>query len=63
MITVNVKMLGISGTPIKGGNCDTMVQEALKSAAQVPGVEAEFLTLAATESISGGRETGKCNGG
>jgi multimeric flavodoxin WrbA len=46
VITVNIKVLGISGTPIKGGNCDTMVQEALKSAAQVPGVETEFLTLA-----------------
>jgi len=46
MITVNIKVLGISGTPIKGGNCDTMVQEALKSAAQVPGVETEFIALA-----------------
>ncbi len=46
MITVNISILGISGSPIKGGNCDTMVQEALKSAAQVPGVETEFLTLA-----------------
>jgi len=46
MIPVNIKVLGISGTPIKGGNCDTMVQEALKSAAQVPGVETEFITLA-----------------
>jgi multimeric flavodoxin WrbA len=46
MIPVNIKVLGISGTPIKGGNCDTMVQEALKTAAQVPGVETEFITLA-----------------
>lgn len=46
MITVNIKVLGISGTPVKGGNCDTMVQEALKSAAQVPGVETEFIALA-----------------
>jgi multimeric flavodoxin WrbA len=46
MITVNIKVLGISGTPIKGGNCDTMVQEALKTAARIPGVETEFITLA-----------------
>jgi len=46
MIPVNIKVLGISGTPIKGGNCDTMVQEALKTAALVPGVETEFITLA-----------------
>ena len=39
-------MLGLSATPIKGGNCDTMVQEALKTAAQVPGVEIEFISLA-----------------
>ena len=46
MIPVNIKVLGLSATPIKGGNCDTMVQEALKTAAQVPGVETEFITLA-----------------
>jgi hypothetical protein len=36
VISVAIKLLGISGTPVKGGNCNTMVQEALKSAAQVP---------------------------
>jgi len=46
MIPVNIKILGISGTPIKGGNCDTMVQEALESVEGIPGVETEFLTLA-----------------
>src|SRR4030042_1043014 len=46
MMPVNIKVLGLSATPIKGGNCDTMVQEALKTAAQVPGVETEFITLA-----------------
>ena len=53
MEPVNVKILGISGTPIKGGNCDTLVQEALKAAAEVGGViggvEAEFITLADKE--------------
>lgn len=46
MMPVNIKVLGISGTPILGGNCDTMVQEALKTAAEVPGVETEFITMA-----------------
>jgi multimeric flavodoxin WrbA len=46
VIPVNIKVLGISATPISGGNCDTMVEEALKTAAQVPGVETEFITLA-----------------
>jgi multimeric flavodoxin WrbA len=46
MISVDVKLLGISGTPIKGGNCDTMVQAALSSVEKIPGVETEFVTLA-----------------
>lgn len=46
MVPVNIKVLGISGTPVKGGNCDIMVQEALKSAAELGGVETEFITLA-----------------
>lgn len=44
-----VKILGISGTPIKGGNCDKLVQEALKAAAELEGVETEFVTLADKE--------------
>jgi len=43
---VKVKILGISGTPIKDGNCDKLVQTALKAAAGIPGVETEFITLA-----------------
>jgi multimeric flavodoxin WrbA len=46
MISIGLKLLGISGTPIKGGNCDTMVQAALSSAERIPGVETEFITLA-----------------
>ena len=50
MEPVKVRILGISGTPIKGGNCDTLVQEALKAAAEVGkvvgGVETGFITLA-----------------
>ena len=43
---VEVKILGISGTPVKGGNCDTYVQESLKVAAEIEGVKTEFVTLA-----------------
>jgi multimeric flavodoxin WrbA len=47
---MNVRILGISGTPIKDGNCDILVQEALKAAAQAfEGVETEFITLADKE--------------
>lgn len=42
---INVKILGISGTPVKGGNCDKLVQEALKAAAELENVEADFVTL------------------
>jgi multimeric flavodoxin WrbA len=43
---INTRILGISGTPIKGGNCDRAVEAALKAAAQHEGVETEFITLA-----------------
>ena len=46
---VNVKILGISATPIKDGNCDTMVREALKACAELDDVETEFITLADKE--------------
>ena len=46
---VTVKIVGISGTPVKGGNCDIAVQSALESAALLPGVETEFITLAEKE--------------
>lgn len=46
MISVPIKLVGISGTPIKGGNCDTMLQAALSSVQGIPGVETEFITLA-----------------
>jgi len=49
-MSVNVRILGISGTPIKDGNCDTLVREALKAAARAfEGVETEFITLADKE--------------
>ena len=49
MEPVNIRVLGISGTPIKDGNCDTMIREALNSVENIPGVETEFMTLADKE--------------
>jgi len=46
MESVKVKIVGISGTPIKGGNCDKLVQKALEAAREIDGVETEFITLA-----------------
>ena len=46
---VPVKILGVSGTVIKGGNCDTAVKEALKAAEKMGDVETEFVTLADKE--------------
>lgn len=50
MGVVDIKILGISATPVKGGNCDTLVQESLKAARELAGeignVETEFITLA-----------------
>jgi multimeric flavodoxin WrbA len=46
MGNLTTKILGISGTPIKDGNCDKAVQAALEAAAQLEGVETEFITLA-----------------
>lgn len=49
-MAVNIKILGISGSPIKGGNCDVLVQEALNAANEVGGVvggvETELISLA-----------------
>lgn len=41
-----VKILGISATPIKDGNCDTMVREALKSAEEIGDVVTDFINTA-----------------
>lgn len=46
---VKVKILGISGTPVKDGNCDKMVQESLKACTELGDVETEFITLADKE--------------
>lgn len=46
---VKVKILGISVTSIKDGNCDKMVQESLKACTELGDVETEFITLADKE--------------
>ncbi len=45
-MTQNVRILGISATPIKEGNLDTVVREALKMAESTGDVETEFINLA-----------------
>jgi multimeric flavodoxin WrbA len=52
MGNLTTKILGISGTPIKDGNCDKAVQAALEAAAKFKGVETEFITLANKEIAS-----------
>jgi multimeric flavodoxin WrbA len=41
-----IRLLGISGTTVKDGNCDKLVQEALKAGQEVGNVETQFITLA-----------------
>ncbi|MFC2035079.1 flavodoxin family protein [Chloroflexota bacterium] len=41
-----IKILGICGSPIKGGNTETILDLALKSAAEVPDVETEMFNVA-----------------
>jgi len=42
----NIKILGISGSPIKDGNCDRLIKEALRMAKEYEGVGVEFVTMA-----------------
>lgn len=50
MGAVDIKIVGLSATTVKGGNCDTLVQESLKAAEELTGeigeVKTEFITLA-----------------
>lgn len=49
MKNVPIKIVGISSTKIKDGNCDQVMQEALKTAESYTGVTTEFITLADKE--------------
>ena len=46
MKDVPIKIVGVSGTSIEGGNCDKVMKEALKTAESFENVETEFITLA-----------------
>jgi multimeric flavodoxin WrbA len=49
-VEIMIKILGISGTVIEDGNCDTMVREALASAAaNGDDVETQFISMAGKE--------------
>lgn len=43
---MDVKILGISATPVKGGNCDKLLNVALQAAEEIDHVKTEFVTLA-----------------
>jgi len=43
---MSVKILGLSATVVKDGNCDKLVQKSLEAAEEIEDVETEFLTLA-----------------
>ena len=49
METVPIKIIGISATATKGGNCDRGMEEALKTAASFDHVTPEFITLSDKE--------------
>jgi len=58
---LNIKILGISGSPRKNGNTDYMVQLALLAASQIKGVETEFIRLADYKYLSGCVACGRCD--
>ncbi|MFC2045116.1 flavodoxin family protein [Chloroflexota bacterium] len=43
---MTVKILGICGSPIEAGNTETILNVALKAAAELPDVETRFFTIA-----------------
>ncbi len=46
---MELKVLGICGSPVKGGNTETFLREALKAAEEIEGVRTELVTLAGRE--------------
>ena len=54
METVPIKIVGISATATKGGNCDKVMEDALKTAASFDDVTTELITLADKEYIKEG---------
>ena len=43
---MGIKVLGVCGSPIKGGNTEVFLREALKAAEEVDGTSTEIITLA-----------------
>lgn len=54
-----IRILGISGSPVKDGNTEALLREALRAPAAEPGVETESIHLSALE-ISGCRHCNAC---
>ncbi|RJR27625.1 MAG: flavodoxin family protein [Desulfobacteraceae bacterium] len=46
---VPIKLLGVSATPIKDGNCDSLVKKALEFAEELGDVNTEFMSTAGKE--------------
>lgn len=46
---MGIKILGICGSPVKEGNTEVFLEESLKGAGEVSGVETEMITLAGKE--------------
>ena len=43
---MKIKILGIAGSPIPGGNCEQLVKVALKAAGETADVETDFINIA-----------------
>ena len=46
---MEIKILGVCGSPIEGGNTEVFLKEALKAAESASGVQIEFISLAGKE--------------
>lgn len=56
---MEIKILGISGSPIKGGNTEAFLSEALRAAGEIEGVSTEMISLAG-KNIDGCRHCNWC---
>lgn len=43
---MKAKILGVCGSPVKGGNTEVFLEEALKAAREIEGIETELISLA-----------------
>jgi multimeric flavodoxin WrbA len=57
---MTIKILGVCGSPIKGGNTEVFLNQALKSAEEVPEVETELITLADWKDFKGCNHCNHC---